>query len=238
MPYCSQCGVEVDDNVDFCPLCRLPIQKFPAPADEGRPYPDKPAGSPPVPPLTLDEKMAISRTVSTIGILIPLLFVTAVDFFINRRITWSSYVIASLTGAWFITLVSLFFWKHPYILAWLIHGDILAFLFVVGRLMGRPAWFLPVALPLTAGSALFATLAIGWIVRLRRKGTNVAAVILLAIAFLCATIDFVLGTYLKDKNGLGWSLIVFSVLVPTVLLLFYIQSPRFSHSKLRKMFHF
>jgi len=28
MPYCSKCGVEVDDGIEKCPLCDLPIQYF------------------------------------------------------------------------------------------------------------------------------------------------------------------------------------------------------------------
>ena len=28
MPYCSRCGVEVDDYTDFCPLCEAPIQRL------------------------------------------------------------------------------------------------------------------------------------------------------------------------------------------------------------------
>jgi len=238
MPYCSQCGVEVDEAVDFCPLCRTPIQKILPPEEKKGPYPERPAASSPVPPMTMEEKTAMARAITTIGILIPLLFVTTIDFFINRGITWSAYVIASLTAAWFITLVSLFSWKHPFILGWLIHGDLLIFLFALGRLMGYPRWFVPVALPITASSALIVTLAIDRILRLKERGANVAGLILLALALLCGAVDFFLGLYLRQESGLGWSLIVLSVLLPTALLLFYVQSPRFSHSRLRKVFHF
>ena len=35
MPYCSRCGVEVDEGVPACPLCRAPIQRL----DEGEARP-------------------------------------------------------------------------------------------------------------------------------------------------------------------------------------------------------
>ena len=152
MPYCSQCGVEVDDNVEKCPLCQTPIQKILPEGGPVGPYPEKPAGSPPVPPLTIKEKMAIARTITTMGILIPLLFVTAVDYFINRRVTWSLYVTASLTAAWFAALVSLFSWKRPYSLNGLLHLDVLVFLYALGHLAGEGRWFFPVGLPIVAGS--------------------------------------------------------------------------------------
>jgi hypothetical protein len=237
MPYCSQCGVEVDKDVEKCPLCQTPIQKLLS--NEPRaPYPPLPAGAPPVPPLSVGEKMAISRTVSTIGILIPLLFITAIDYFINRRISWSSYIIASLVGAWGITLVSLFSWKRPYILSSIIHLDILIFLYIVGIISGNRTWFLPVALPITLSSCLLVNGAIWFIRRMKKKGANVAAVIILVISLCCASVDLVLERYIVGVNSLGWSLIVFSVLIPTSLLLFYVQSPRFSHSWLKRFLHF
>ncbi|MDC7219927.1 MAG: DUF6320 domain-containing protein [Spirochaetales bacterium] len=240
MPYCSQCGVEVEEDVKKCPLCQTPIQKILPDGQVGPsgPYPSEAAGSPPVPPLTMGEKMAIARTITTIGILIPLLLIAAIDYFINRRITWSSYVIASLTGAWFITLISLFSWKRPYVFTALVHLDILALIYIIGLIAGNHSWAIPVALPILTGSTLIVSAAVNRIRSLKDKGANVAGIILLAIAFLCAVIDFILQAHYHSSHRLGWSLIVLSVLIPTALLLFYVQSPRFSHSRLRKFLHF
>ena len=238
MPYCSQCGVEVDDRVEKCPLCQTPIQRILPEGSTYGPYPEKTAGSPPVPPLNMREKMAIARTIMTMGILIPLLFVMAIDYFINRQISWSAYVSVSLAGAWLIALISLFSWRHPYILNGLIHADVMAVLFILGRLGGESPWFLPVGLPIVVASGLFTSLSLNRIGRMKEKGANVAAVILLIIASLCVVVDLSLGLYLKGDMRLGWSLVVLSVMLPTALLLFYVQSPRFSHSKLRRFLHF
>ncbi|MDC7224356.1 MAG: hypothetical protein PQJ60_11485 [Spirochaetales bacterium] len=237
MPYCSQCGVEVDEDVERCPLCQTPIQKI-LPEEKKSPYPPEPAGSPPIPPLTMGEKMAIARIITTMGILIPLLFVTAIDYFITRRISWSSYVIVSLVGAWFIALISLFSWKKPQFLTGLVHLDILGILWVIGILSNSRNWFLPVALPIVACSTVLVTGAVHLIRRMKDKGANVAGVIILAVAFLCAAIDMVLENYVHNHFRFGWSLIVFSVMFPTALLLFYVQSPRFSNSRLRRFLHF
>jgi hypothetical protein len=69
MPYCSRCGVEVDDSVARCPLCDAPIQKFSE--DDGSPWPSEEAPLPPTPPLSGDERIALSKTITTLGFLIP-----------------------------------------------------------------------------------------------------------------------------------------------------------------------
>ena len=238
MPYCSRCGVEVDEIVLNCPLCQTPVQKI---NDQGlpqHPYPEKAAGSPPLPPLSLGEKMGIARTITTIGFLIPLLFVTAIDYFMNMSITWSAIVDTSLLGIWIITITCLFSWKKPYFLSFFIHLDLVVFLFVLTLIVGGSHWMVRVGIPITICSSIIVWFTLYIIRRIRKKGALVAGVILLAIAMLCGAIDLILGIQREGIPKLGWSLIVFSVLIPTAALLFYLQSARFSHSTFRRFFHF
>jgi hypothetical protein len=238
LPYCSQCGVEVDENVLSCPLCQTPIQMIDEQGFPKSPYPEKAAGSPPLPPLTLGEKMGIARTITTIGFLIPLLFVTAIDYFINKSVSWSAIVDISLVGIWIITITCLFSWKKPYLLSFLIHLDIVAFLFVLTLIMGGSQWMIRAGIPITIWSNVIIWLTLYIIRRIRKKGTLVAGVILLSIGLLCGAIDLTLVITMKGVLKLGWSLIVISVMLPTAVLLFYLQSARFTHSTFRRFFHF
>ena len=40
MPYCSRCGIEVEDHVLKCPLCNLKIQHFDKPPETLKNFPD------------------------------------------------------------------------------------------------------------------------------------------------------------------------------------------------------
>lgn len=237
MPYCSQCGVEVDDSVETCPLCQTPIQRLDESGLPRKPYPESVAGSPPVPPLTMGEKMAISRTITTIGFLIPLLFITAIDVFINRRITWSAIVNDALLGTLMVVLMCLFAWRRPYFLTFLIHLVMSAFLLILSFLVESGSWIWQVGLPLSGISFLLVFLCLWVVRRFRRRGPNVAGTILIALALFCGAIDLILVFYYDAQTKMGWSFIAASVLLPTAALLFYIQTPRFAHSRFRRFFH-
>jgi hypothetical protein len=236
VPYCSQCGVELDEIVSNCPLCQTPVQKI---HDLPKtPYPEKAARPVGLPPLSPGEKMGIARTITTIGFLIPLLFITAIDYFVNKAITWSAIADLSLVGIWLITITCLFSWKNPYLLSSIIHLIIMLFLFLLTLLIGGSSWMIITGIPITLWSWIIILLTLYVIRRLSRNGAYVAGVILLAIGFLCAAIDLTLEVQLGEGFKPGWSLIVLSVMFPTAVLLFYLQSARFRHSTLRRFFHF
>ncbi|HPI87809.1 MAG TPA: hypothetical protein PK859_00735, partial [Spirochaetota bacterium] len=87
MPYCSQCGVEVDNSVDLCPLCGAPIQKFGEPDDEKRRYPERYRFR----GMSGAQKRLVSWLVLTTLFVISFLVVLAVNLVFEKRITWGSY---------------------------------------------------------------------------------------------------------------------------------------------------
>lgn len=120
----------------------------------------------------------------------------------------------------------------------LIHIDLFVFLSALSLLLGHTSWLLPVALPILVSSGLIIS-SIVFIVRgIKKKGSNVAGVILMGIACLCVLIDLALVLHLETFHRLSWSLIVLSVLLPTAALLFYLQTARFRHSNIRRILHF
>lgn len=236
MPYCSQCGVEVHLKTEKCPLCEAPIQKLFEDPHPERNYPEEAAPTSPLPPLSMREKLRIARGISVIVFLIPILFSTTIDFFINKGITWSAYVITSLIGVLLITLTALFLPRRNGLVNLLTHIITLIVCCMLNVLTGlQYPWALHLALPILFSSWIITQSILK--VAKQRKGHLLASAILLGLGLLCLVIDFVINLMAGHSSLLGWSLIVISALIPTSLLLLYLYSTQFRKSKFRRFIH-
>ena len=63
-----------------------------------------------------DERIALARVITTLGFLIPASIVLTVDWFINKHLSWSLYVLISLGAIWLWAIIPLAFQRRPYIL--------------------------------------------------------------------------------------------------------------------------
>jgi hypothetical protein len=233
MPYCSQCGVEVHENTEDCPLCQAPIQKGPLQEHPERNYPDQASAYTKLPPLTLRERLRLAREISVILFLIPILFSISIDLFMNRHISWSAYVILALVGALLITIVPLFLPQKKGWVNLLIHLILSGVCLGLNGLTGWDfAWSLTLALPILLTSWLIIQ-GILWLRRFRH-GPILAASILVGIGLLCLVVDATLRSAFSQYMQFGWSLIVISALAPTALLLLYLYRKK---SRLRRFFH-
>ncbi|MDA3850572.1 MAG: hypothetical protein PF447_04805 [Spirochaetaceae bacterium] len=236
MAYCSQCGVEVEDETRHCPLCQAPIQHLQKLDHPERHYPDKASPSASVAPMNLREKLRLARGISIIVFLIPMFFSWAIDLFINRSTTWSSFVIIALAGILMITLVTLFFPKRGWLINLLSHVILILLCFFLNLVTGLTnPWSITIALPIF-GSSWLLTQGILSVAKFK-KGNLLAAAILLGTGLLCLAVDAILFWALRAAVSYGWSLIVISAVVPTALLLLYLYSTKFRKSKFHRFFH-
>lgn len=236
MPYCSQCGVEVHNETQYCPLCEAPIQKLEKQDHPERNYPDQAAKSSKLPPLSMKEKLRVARGISIIVFLIPILFTTTIDYFIGRQLSWSPYVIVSLVGVLGITLIALFFPKRGSLINLMTHLILIAISLFLNILTGfEVGWSIRLALVIFTGSWIIIQLILK--VASLKKGNLLAASIITGTGILCLIVDIGVNHFLFGSFIPGWSLIVLSALVPTTVLLLYLYSTPFRKSKLRRFMH-
>lgn len=235
MPFCSRCGVEVDSVVEKCPLCEAPIQKLPM--ENGSPWPSEEAPSPALPPMSTDERKALSRTITTLGFLIPASFVLTVDWFVTRSLSWSLFALASLGVAWLWALIPLVFNRKPFLLITLISGVAIIGAGVISILAGDSSWLLPIGVPVLTAAGLLSAGVTAMALKARRNGGNLAGWILLALAILSMIIDILVSSWLSGSWKPGWSIIVVSTLVPIAVLLLYLHYRPSRQRKLRQYFH-
>ena len=235
MPYCSRCGVEVDRIVDRCPLCEAPIQKLPA--DDGSPWPAEEAPAPASPPRSTDEKIALAKTITTLGFLIPVSIVLTVDWFVSRRLSWSLYVLASLGAAWLWALLPFVLSRSAHGLIWAVTGVAVALEWALGLLAGDIGWILTVGMPIVVGAGGLAAL-VTLLARCTRKaGTALAGWILIALGILSVATDVLVNAHFAGSWRPGWSLIVAAALAPVAAMLLYLHFRPSRQSRLRRYFH-
>lgn len=234
MAYCKVCGVELESDMQACPLCGQPVSSGPG---DDKPVPER-VEQPPISIRKMDrpQKKLVWEIISIIlvsSIAVSLL----TDFIITGRITWSQYPVAVCLTAF--TYVSLFaLWNQRFIveLACACVASSL-FLLALDALTGGLGWLAKLGIPaLVLGNVLVAALV--WVIRLsKHKGINLIAYGFLAAGLFCLGIDGILSYFKTESLHLWWSLIVGTCVLPVALVLFFVHYRLKKGQSLERTFH-
>lgn len=246
MPYCSRCGVEVDDYTDFCPLCEAPIQRL----DETGAGRAGMGAKPELPEYPRDdrehpedrsERFRVGRMIAfqivTTVLATPLVVVLVTDVLSGQHMTWSGYVVASLIAVWTYSVTPLLLPRRAMAIFAIDLGASAAYLAALDLITGGFEWFVPLGLPLI-GAVVVVALAI-WLLaaRAKRKGANLAGYIIAGAALVCVITETVVEAYLPKPIYLDWSLIVAVATLPVAGLMFYIHFYLSKHIDFRRRLH-
>ena len=216
MPYCSKCGVEVDQGVEKCPLCQLPINGMEEGAAPPQKYPDVPVEHPKRPPMTTTQKRVRAWEIVGATLLIPFLIVVFTDLIVNETVSWARFPMIALLLAWMLATFPLLFARRPLVI---ISGEVLSvliFLVLVDYLHDWVIdWFYKLALPNLAVLILIASAVTIISTQAKRKGVNIAAYILFGIGALNLGLDLIIMSSLAGTITMKWSLFV---LVPCFII--------------------
>jgi hypothetical protein len=222
MPYCSQCGVELGDDVITCPLCSTPVQKEPdqAAAEVKKKYPDIPVDQTVSVHLDPKKMRLFAFEVMSICILTPILIVILTNFLIDWSITWAWYPITVLGVLWLGTAAALFLYRMPLFLVLSEILILLGFLWGIDYLVDfKIDWFLPLALPIVVDVVFSTVLVVMASLLTKKKGANIAAYVLFGIGIVTGGLDFIISSNMYHTYGIGWSLYV---IVPGSLVGFFL----------------
>ncbi|MBN2658291.1 MAG: zinc ribbon domain-containing protein [Spirochaetales bacterium] len=237
MPYCSRCGVEVDDDVKKCPLCSTPIQVLEPENIRIGKYPDKPAPHPAPPKRNRKEQRRMAAIIITFGLLIPASIAIAADVVINEHITWGTYTISALIYIWAIILLPLLYYKTPVLTLMAYYLSTLLFLYSIEVFSGGESWFRELALPIITFTALLIALNIYVISRSPIKGINIFAYAVFSLGLECVGIEMAVSLFLSETLMIWWSIMVLSATIPTGGLLLYLHHKTKKTRKAEKFFH-
>ena len=230
MAICKNCGVELEDNIQICPLCgqHLHAHKIKEPTFRQ--------------PLLYNKRMTAPQKKFTWEI-ISLILLSAIaatfiiNFIINKSITWSEYPVAvSLIIFSYISVFS--FWQQRTTTQMMV-GFVLASvcMLTLDAITSGIDWSLKLGVPLLLAVNLIAA---GFLVIIdisRYKGINLLAWAFLCAALLCMAIEGILSYYQTKTTHLTWSVIVGGCTIPVVLVLLFVHFRLRKGRSLEKTFH-
>jgi hypothetical protein len=239
MAHCPNCGVEVEENANFCSLCGERIlDKSTENADfikSGKALREEKLLTD-YQRLTGYQKRKIFWQISGL-ILISGIITIFIDFIGNRNITWSRYP-ATISLVLFINFTLNTFLRKKITLMVLLSFLSVAGLFILFDLYaGETGWKIKLGLPLLL--ALYTTLIalIYLILSSKQKGLNIIAWSLIAAGLISIYTEGMISIYYRSSIYLEWSLIVMISALLISILLLYIHYRLKKVTDLKRFFH-
>lgn len=231
MSICKNCGVELESDMQYCPLCGVRVSHMESGKitdTEGQPEFNR--------SMTQPQKKFTWEIISII-LLSGLVANFIVDFIINKRITWSEYPVA--VSLVIFSYVSLFAFWHQKTIIQIAGGFILSsvFLFILDVLKGGIGWPVILGIPLLFAGNLIIALFI-MVLRLSKyKGINLIAYAFLGASLLCMCIEGILSVFKMGVIYFRWSIIVAGCNIPVILVLLFVHLRLKKGRSLQKTFH-
>lgn len=228
---CKACGVELEQEMQVCPLCDTPAnaavaktatnerKEFNAIADKKR--------------------YSLNRILLQIVAILLLSGIAAtliINLAIQGRVTWSVYpIFICLILLFYALLFSLWHTRPSFQLlgGWALSAGVL---FMLSSIIDS-TWPVRLALPLLSALNIMAFLLMGVLKGMRIKGLNIFAISLLAIALLCLAIEAIISFYVNKDIKFEWSAIVAACLLPVAIAIFFMYFKTRNNSELKKIFH-
>ncbi|HLT72870.1 MAG TPA: hypothetical protein VKZ75_09475 [Cyclobacteriaceae bacterium] len=230
MILCKQCGVELDEQMQVCPLCdtsvedgRTVARKFEATRDED-----------------LNAKPALLKHVlwqiACVLLLSGIVATLIIDISRVGQVTWSIYPV-TICMILFTYFALMALWRAK-LFVQLLAGWIISGVLLVGvAVFTGDGWPTRVALPIVCAVTAVAILLKSILSILRTKGLNVLAIVFAAIAILGLLIESILSLYARDRIILDWSVIVSACLLPVTAAVIFIHVRAKNNKDLQKIFH-
>ncbi len=233
MSYCVNCGVELDDTAQSCPLCHTPVLNPNKPVDMWgpKPFPTEKGEVPPVSRWEL--ALLISAMLLSVSVCCGVL-----NLFLRPDRGWSLYIIGASVMLWI--------WFVPPLLLRRMHiclrlgFDVLAialYVFLISVDLNGSDWYWHLALPIILlGGAILLCLAL--IFRGgKRSILTTTTLIIGAVGLFLLGVELFVDHFLTGGWQPGWSLIVVTVCVALVIPLVIVRRVPSLREEVRRRFH-
>jgi hypothetical protein len=214
MPFCINCGVELDTGVERCPLCAYTMPDT-AGSDSSEQYP--------VPALEPDNKITSVKTRKIITIeIVSIIFagldiiVVGIDYMLNSSLTWSPYPLAAITGLWVYIVLILLIAKRLYRTIVVSACVTIVMLAGIDFADGAFTWFLPLAIPISVSTFLLTYLSF-LVFHYRKHFSLIIASVVAGAGIEGIIIDYFVSMFVGSEP-FSWSLIIMAGLFPLIVV--------------------
>ena len=240
MIQCNKCGVELEENANFCSLCGEPLLKMTSENlsinNSGKTLQQE--------KLSLDfqqltgfQKRNVFWKISGIILISGIIITLLIDFVGSQSITWSKYP-ATICFVFFINLTLNTYLHKKIILLLAVSFLFTSVMFILFDVYaGETGWELKLGVPVIL--ALYITIySLIFLMRnAKQKGLNIIAYSLIAAGLLCIYTEAIISIFFQSSLTFGWSLIVLISVAFISMLLFYIHYRLKKATDLKRFFH-
>ena len=221
MPYCVNCGVELEPSYKSCPLCDTEViipNKTKKDIDEATAY----SRNFEIPKSTSKKYLAF---VLSILMMIPNVVFLILDIFIWEG-SVEKFIFAVSAVAW-IWLVFPLIWKKPQPIIMLAIDmlSLLLCIYLFTDLTVKDAWFNSLAMPITISAWALAALFILWL-RKPRTPSGKAIVGIVMANLMCYVVEICTVVYCNSRLQLWISLAVTAASVPIIIFIIALRKSR------------
>lgn len=240
MIICKNCGVELEPDMNLCPLCEEPLNigsdknmaktKFHEKFNfERQIKPDNRV-------MTPTQRKVTWELIFFILILISII-TSSLNFILNKEISWSQYPVAVCIIVF--SYISFFTFLNIRREFQLLSGFALAsiLIFLLDLITGGQNWSVQLAIPLLLLINIVIVVLYEIIRFSKQRGVNLIAYSFLSAALLCIGAEAVIDFYIIHNIDLVWSLIVSACVLPISFVLFFMHFRLKKGNDLNKTFH-
>lgn len=240
MIQCPYCGVELEENANFCSLCGEPLLdkttenltfiKSRKIHQEEKLLTDYQK-------LTGFQKRKIFWKISGLILISGMIITLLIDFIGNQTITWSKYP-ATVSLVLFINFtLSTFLHKKIILMSGLSFLSASVLLILFDFYAGETGWDIKLGIPMLLAAYIIVFVLIFMLRNSKQKGLNIIAYSLIAVGLLCVCTEGMISLYYRNSINLVWSLIVMVSVVFISMLLLYIHYRLKKVTDMQRFFH-
>ena len=217
MPICKKCGVEIEEGLQFCPLCKTLLGENIEPVET-----EIIKSETIVPKIIRQTKSWIWELVTFLSFA-AFIVIFAVDFAYGTNITWSRFPLASIIFIWLTLTLLIRLKRRTYLLIIFETLILMILLWVLDLFITTKPWFFKLALPMVLSLSLLLILTILFVRKNKLSVFGILATCMTSGGFFLLFLDAILHNFRKGKPLISWSVVAFACIIPLIVFLLYFQ---------------
>lgn len=230
MSYCVNCGVELDQTTEVCPLCHTPVLNPRERVDRQSPKPFPTEKSEVSLPSKWELALLISSMLASMAVCCGVL-----NLLLPRETAWSLYVIGAAVMLWIFLVPPLLRRGLSAVVQLLCDmGAVAAYVLAIAWNLAGMGWYLRLALPIILWLGMILL-----VLTLRRHHSILTTIttILGMIGLFLVGVELVCDWYFRKCWEPGWSLVVLVVMVALMIPLIVVRRVPALREEARRRFH-
>lgn len=235
MSYCVNCGVELNEDLTFCPLCNTPVvnpvaHPVSVPAHSAFPKEKGQVDVVKRKDLAILLTIVLSSTALTCGLL---------NLFVFNHMLWSIPIIGVCVVLWVLAIPAVIYTKFTLYSSFFLDGIAVGFyLYALTYITDGNQWFFSLAMPIVILLTLLLEIFLFLCIHLPLSSLTTALYIFAEIPIFCICLELLIDNFIGSALRLSWSAIVLTICAIIIIALITVLSRSRLRNEVRRRLHF